>query len=129
MEYVTVVKVLKGTNSAFDHGEHTLEYIPGKWTYPSVGKIYAFQDREHALRWAVDYPGHSVWEAEAEIFTDGNCLMCTDSDYSLCDFWKWYLPSLNEKADVCPSCLSTAYTANGTVLCNKLILTKKVKDL
>jgi len=34
MNYGTVIKVLKDMNSAFDHGEYTLAYIPGKWTYP-----------------------------------------------------------------------------------------------
>jgi hypothetical protein len=129
MEYVTVIKVLKGINSAFEHGDHTLQYIPDKWTYPSVGKIYAFEDCEHALRWAVDYPGDSVWEAKAEIYKRGNCMMCTDPDYSLCDFWTWYLSFINGQQVVCLSSLPTAYTANGTLLCNKLMITKKIKNL
>ena len=46
---VKVIKILREKHSAFDHGEFTLEYAQNKWTYPSVGKIYAFKDLEHAL--------------------------------------------------------------------------------
>ena len=129
MESATVIKVLRGVNSAFDHGKYTLEYIPYKWTYPLAGKIYAFQDYEHALRWASDYPGDSVWEAEAEIFKDGNCMMCTDEDCSLGDFWEWYASFLKEEGSASPPCLEVAYTPNGTVLCNKLRITRKIKEL
>jgi hypothetical protein len=124
-----VYKMLRGKQSAFDHGKYTLEYIPNKWTYPSAGKIYAFQNYHQAMRWASEYPGDSLWEAEAEIFKDGNCMMCTNEDCSLCDFWEWYSFSLKGEAKALPPCLSVAYTPNGTVLCNKLRITRKIEDL
>ena len=129
MEKIKVFKVLNEMQSAFDHGEYTLEYIPRKWTYPSTGKIYAFQDYHHAMRWASEYPGDSLWEAEAEVFKDGNCMMCTNEDCSLCDFWKWYSSRLKGDVSVFPPCDSVAYTPNGTVLCNELRITRKLKDL
>ena len=129
MEKIKVFKVLNEMQSAFDHGEYTLDYIPHKWTYPSAGKIYAFQDYHHAMRWASKYPGDSLWEAEAEIFKDGNCMMCTNEDCSLCDFWSWYSSHLNKNMLASPPCLSVAYTPNGTVLCNKLRITRKLRDL
>lgn len=129
MEYVTVIKVLKRMDSAFDHGKYTLRYSPCRWTYPIVGKIYAFQDYEHAIRWAIDYPGDSLWEAEAEIFKEGNCLACIDDDSCISDFWKWYSMYPNGNVTMCPSCLATSYTPNGTVLCNKLRITRKLKDI
>jgi len=129
MKCTIVIKVLRGINSAFDHGEYTLQYISYKWTYPSTGKIYAFQDYDHALRWASDYPGSSVWEAEAEIFKDGNCMMCTNEDFYLCDFWEWYASFLKEEVSAFPPCFEVAYTPNGTVLCNKLRITRKFKEL
>jgi len=128
MEYVTVVKVLRGMNSAFNHGKYTLHYFPYKWTIPLVGKIYAFKDYEHALRWAADYSDVSVWEAEAEIFKEGSCMNCIDLAECYGDFWEWYSSFLKRDVSACPSYLSTAYTPNGTVLCNKLRITSKFKD-
>ena len=129
MSYDTVFKVLRGKDSAFDHGDYTLQYIPYKWTSPSLGKIYAFQDYEHALRWAAEYSGNSIWEAEAEIFKDGNCMMCSDEKYHLWAFWKWYSAFLKGEASSCPPSLTMTYSPNGTVLCNKLRITKKFKDV
>jgi len=129
MSYVTVVKVLKGIHSAFYHGKYTLEYVQNKWTYPLIGKIYAFQDYEHALRWASDYQGVTIWEAEAEVLKNGNCMMCSEEKKYLWIFWKWYSVFLAGKARGQPPHLPTAFSPNGTVLCNKLRITKKYKEL
>jgi hypothetical protein len=129
MKNVKVFKILRGERSAFDHGKYTLEYAQNEWTYPSAGKIYAFQNYHQAMRWASEYREGSLWEAEAEIFKDGNCMMCTNEDCHLCDFWDWYSSHLKGKTTASPPCLSTAYTPNGTVLCNKLRITRKINDL
>ena len=98
MRYVRVVKVLKGVHSAFDHGTYTLEYVQGRWTYPRIGKIYAFQDYEHARRWASDYDGVTIWEAEAEVAKNGTCMMCSEENKYLGIFWKWDSLFLTGKA-------------------------------
>ena len=81
------------------------------------------------MRWPSGYPGDSLLEVEAEIFKDGNCIMCTKEDCSLCDFWEWYLLYLKGDVSNVPSCYLIAYTPNRTVLCNKLGIIRKVKDL
>lgn len=125
MRYVSVVKVLKGVHSAFDHGTYTLEYVQGRWTYPRIGKIYAFQDYEHAKRWASDYEWVTLWEAEAEVAKNGTCMVCSEENKYLWIFWKWYSLFLTGKARVQPEHLPTAFSPNGTVLCNKLRITKQ----
>ena len=78
MSTVKVVKALRKMRSLFDHGKRTLEYKPNTWIHPSVGKIYAFEDYESASTWTRDYPGSSLWEAEAEIFNTKPCMFCAN---------------------------------------------------
>ena len=127
-KHITLFKILRGTNSAFEHGENTLQYMPFNWTDPVVGKIYAFRDYNRAVRWAVNYPDVSLWEAEGEIFKEGHCMVCDDSDYSYSDFWLWYLASMKEDGSMYPSPPFIAHAPNGTVLCNKLQITRKLRS-
>ena len=129
MKYANVVKVLNGVHSAFNHKAYTLEYVQDKWTDPLIGKIYAFQDYYHALRWASDYPGVTIWEAEAEISKEGNCMMCSEEEKYLWVFWKWYSVFLAGKAQGQPPHLPTTFTPNGTVLCNRLMIIEKLVDM
>ena len=129
MKNIKVIKVLRDTQSAFDHGEYTLHYTPHKWTYPSVGKIYAFQDFQHAMQWASEYPGDSLWEAEAEIIRNGNCIMEIEEGCFFYDFWEWYSLYMKGFVSAVPPCISVANAPSGTVLCNKLRITRRIKDL
>ncbi len=129
MNGITVFKVLRDGKSLFDHGKYTLQYHPGKWTCPELGKIYAFRDLHYAVRWSADYHDVTVWEAEAEISKDGTCMMCSDENRYLWLFWKWYLLFLEGKASGHPAHLPTTYSPNGTVLCNKLRITKKCTNI
>jgi len=49
--------------SAFINGKYQLEYKPGEWTTPTVGKIFAFDNLNHANLFRL---GNETWTAEAE---------------------------------------------------------------
>ena len=129
MNTVNVIKALRGMNSLFDHGKVTLEYEPDKWVYPSVGKIYAFEDYESASAWARDYPGSSLWEAEAEIFNTKPCMFCANIHCDLWVFWKFYMLFLRRELFLLPSGMNASRSPAGTVLCNRVMIVKKLKDL
>lgn len=129
MEYTSVFKVLREGHSLFDHGKYTLQYVPNRWTYPSLGKIYAFQNLHQAVRWSADYEGVTVWEAEAEIAKDGTCMMCSDEEHYLWLFWKWYSLFLAGKASGRPPHLPATYSPNGTVLCSKLRIIRTAEEI
>jgi len=129
MRHARVIKVVRDMHSAFEHGPATLDYSPNQWTVPAVGKIYAFQDFESASRWAIDFPGTSLWEAVADVIAVEKCMACTNVHCHLWVFWKWY--SLVLRGDVCtlPVWMGAAPTPEGTVLCNSLMVLKKVRDM
>ena len=129
MAHAPVIKVLRNMHSAFDHGAATLDYRANQWTSPSVGKIYAFRDLESALSWAVDFPGTSLWEATAEVITAEDCMVCTNVHCDLWVFWKWYSLLLNGEVYVLPGWIGADSTPDGTVLCNRLMIIKKLKDM
>ena len=129
MKNMKVVKVLRNMQSAFDHGKYTLSYTPHIWTYPLAGKIYGFIDYHHAMKWASDYPGDTLWEAEAELYWNGNCKMYVEEGYFFTDFWEWYLLSLKGYVLPQPPCISIANAPGGTVLCSRLKVTKIIRDL
>ena len=129
MTHAKVIKVLRNMHSAFDHGTATLKYTANQWTSPSVGKIYAFQDFESAFKWAVDFPGTSLWEATAEIIKVGDCMICTNAYCHLWVFWKWYASLLKGDIYLLPKWIGATSTPNGTVLCNRLMIIKKLKDM
>ena len=124
-----VIKVLRTMHSAFDHGPATLEYRTNQWTLPSVGKIYAFRDFESACSWAIDFPGTSLWEANAQVITVEHCMVCTNAHCHLWVFWKWYSLLLKGDVYMLPGWIGADSTPNGTVLCHRLMIVKKLKDM
>lgn len=100
--------------------ELCLIYIPNRITRPKIGKIFAFDNFEHAWCFCNSYLDTEVevWEAEAynaEVGTfrlddDSSCLTFKSAD----DFWKKPVP---QKVLSAPT---------GTIFCKSIKLTKKV---
>ena len=128
MSYVKVIKVVRSNHSLFDRGKFTLAYKPFHWIYPAIGKIYAFQDYANASNWVRDYPGSSMWEAQAEIFDAPNCMFCANAHCDLYVFWKFYLLFAQRELYLLPSWIGAERSPDGTVLCNRLMITNKLKD-
>ena len=111
--------------------KHTVQYTKGEVVFPKMGKLFAFDNYEHARIFAYPYLDKNetakIWVAMGDIYSTQIRSIASDS-YIHVDMWEEFWTTITEELLQSEAFISAVHfmsAPHGTILCNSIKLIRK----